>query len=124
MTDEMVLLRDIKSKLDLLEKHDIKNTLRNTWDIKDKADLNKASIDSLFEYIKTIPNFEYENFNIINKNIEKVLKYLDESSNLKDSRDEKIKAMVKEKLQELKELNNSPESTNIATDLMRLVDML
>lgn len=124
MTDEMVLLRDIKSKLDLLEKHDIKNTLRNTWDIKDKADLNKASIDSLFEYIKTIPNFEYENFNIINKNIEKVLKYLDESSNLKDSRDEKIKAMVKEKLQELKELNNSPESINIVTDLMRLVDML
>lgn len=124
MTDEMVLLRDIKSKLDLLEKHDIKNTLRNTWDIKDKADLNKASIDSLFEYIKTIPNFEYENFNIINKNIEKVLKYLDESSNLKDSRDEKIKAMVKEKLQELKELNTSPESINIVTDLMRLVDML
>ena len=124
MTEEMVLLRDIKSKLDLLEKHDIKNTLRNTWDIKDKADLNKASIDSLFEYIKTIPNFEYENFNIINKNIEKVLKYLDESSNLKDSRDEKIKAMVKEKLQELKELNNSPESINIVTDLMRLVDML
>ena len=124
MTDEMVLLRDIKSKLDLLEKHDIKNTLRNTWDIKDKADLNKASIDSLFEYIKIIPNFEYENFNIINKNIEKVLKYLDESSNLKDSRDEKIKAMVKEKLQELKELNNSPESINIVTDLMRLVDML
>lgn len=124
MTDEMVLLRDIKSKLDLLEKHDIKNTLRNTWDIKDKADLNKASIDSLFEYIKTIPNFEYENFNIINKNIEKVLKYLEESSNLKDSRDEKIKAMVKEKLQELKELNTSPESINIVTDLMRLVDML
>lgn len=124
MTDEMVLLREIKSKIELLENHDIKNTLRNTWDIKDKADLNKASIDSLFEYIKTIPNFEYENFNIINKNIEKVLKYLDESSNLKDSRDEKIKAMVKEKLQELKELNNSPESINIVTDLMRLVDML
>ena len=124
MTDEMVLLRDIKSKLDLLEKHDIKNTLRNTWDIKDKADLNKASIDSLFEYIKTIPNFEYENFNIINKNIEKVLKYLEDEVNLKDSRDEKIKAMVKEKLQELKELNTSPESINIVTDLMRLVDML
>ena len=124
MTDEMVLLRDIKSKLDLLEKHDIKNTLRNTWVIKDKADLNKASIDSLFEYTKTIPDFEYENFNIINKNIEKVLKHLEESSNLKDSRDEKIKAMVKEKLQELKELNTSPESINIVTDLMRLVDML
>lgn len=124
MTDEMVLLRDIKSKLDLLEKHDIKNTLRNTWVIKDKVDLNKASIDSLFEYTKTIPDFEYENFKIINGNIEKVLKYLDESSNLKDSRDEKIKAMVKEKLQELKELNTSPESINIVTDLMRLVDML
>lgn len=124
MTDEMVLLREIKSKIELLENHDIKNTLRNTWDIKDKADLNKASIDSLFEYIKTIPDFEYENFNIINKNIEKVLKYLDENSNLKDSRDEKIKDMVKEKLQELKELNTSPESINIVTDLMRLVDML
>ena len=124
MTDEMVLLRDIKSKIDLLEKHDIRNTLRNTWVIKDKVDLNKASIDSLFEYTKTIPDFEYENFKIINGNIEKVLKYLDENSNLKDSRDEKIKAMVKEKLQELKELNNSPESINIVTDLMRLVDML
>ena len=124
MTDEMVLLRDIKSKIDLLEKHDIRNTLRNTWVIKDKVDLNKASIDSLFEYTKTIPDFEYENFKIINGNIEKVLKHLEESSNLKDSRDEKIKAMVKEKLQELKELNNSPESINIVTDLMRLVDML
>lgn len=124
MTDEMVLLRDIKSKLDLLEKHDIKNTLRNTWDIKDKVDLNKASIDSLFEYIKTIPDFEYENFKVINENVEKVLKHLEESSNLKDSRDEKIKAMVKEKLQELKELNTSPESINIVIDLMRLVDML
>ena len=124
MTDEMVLLREIKSKIELLENHNIKNTLRNTWDIKDKADLNKASIDSLFEYIKTIPDFEYENFNIINKNIEKVLKHLDENSNLKDSRDEKIKDMVKEKLQELKELNTSPESINIVTDLMRLVDML
>ena len=29
MTEEMVLLRDIKSKLKLLEDHDIKNTLRN-----------------------------------------------------------------------------------------------
>ena len=124
MTDEMVLLRDIKSKLDLLEKHDIKNTLRNTWVIKDKVDLNKASIDSLFEYTKTIPDFEYENFKIINGNIEKVLKYLEDEVNLKDSRDEKIKAMVKEKLQELKELNTSPESINIVTDLMRLVDML
>ena len=124
MTDEMVLLRDIKSKLDLLEKHDIKNTLRNTWDIKDKADLNKASIDSLFEYIKTIPKFEYENFKVINENVEKVLKHLEESYNLKDSRDKKIKAMVKEKIQELKELNTSPESINIVTDLMRLVDML
>lgn len=124
MTDEKVLLRDIKSKLELLEKHDIKNTLRNTWDIKDKADLNKDSIDSLFEYIKTIPDFEYENFSIINKNIEKVLKYLGDNFNLEDSRDEKIKYMVKEKLQELKELNTSPESINIVTDLMRLVDML
>ena len=124
MTDEMVLLRDIKSKIDLLEKHDIRNTLRNTWDIKDKADLNKACIEGLFEYIKTIPDFEYENFKVINENVEKVLKHLEESSNLKDSRDEKIKAMVKEKLQELKELNTSPESINIVTDLMRLVDML
>lgn len=124
MKEEIVLLRQIKSKIDLLEEHDIKNTLRNTWDIKDRANLNKASIDSLFEYIKTIPDFEYENFSIINGNIEKVLKYLGDSSNLKDSRDEKIKDMVKEKLQELKELNTSPESINIVTDLMRLVDML
>lgn len=124
MTEEMVLLRDIKSRIKLLEDHDIKNTLRNTWVIKDKVDLNKASIDSLFEYTKTIPDFEYENFKIINGNIEKVLKYLEDEVNLKDSRDEKIKAMVKEKLQELKELNTSPESINIVTDLMRLVDML
>lgn len=124
MTDEMVLLRDIKSKLELLEDHNIKNTLKNTWDIKDRADLNKYSIDSLFEYIKTIPDFEYENFSIINGNIEKVLKYLGDNFNLKDSRDEKIKDMVKEKLQELKELNTSPESINVVTDLMRLVDML
>lgn len=124
MKEEMVLLRDIKSKIELLENHDFKNILRNTWDIKDRADLNKASINSLFEYIKTIPDFEYENFKIINGNIEKVLKYLDESSNLKDTRDENIKDMIKEKLQELKELNTSPESINIVTDLMRLVDML
>ena len=124
MTEEMVLLRDIKSKLKLLEDHDIKNTLRNTWDIKDKADLNKDSIDSLFTYVKTIPDFEYENFKIMNGNIDKVLKHLEDSPNLKDSRDEKIKAMVKEKLQELKELNTRPESINIVTDLMRLVDML
>lgn len=124
MTEEMVLLRDIKSRIKILEKHDIKDTLRNTWDIKDKADLNKASIDSLFEYVKTIPDFEYENFKIMNGNIDKVLKHLEDNCNLKDSRDEKIKAMVKEKLQELKELNTSPESINIVTDLMRLVDML
>lgn len=124
MTEEMVLLRDIKSRIKLLEDHDVKNTLRNTWDIKDKADLNKASIDGLFEYIKTIPDFEYENFKIINGNIEKVLKYLDDEVNLKDNRDEKIKAIVKDKLSKLRELNGSPEYNDTVIDLMRLVDML
>ena len=124
MTDEMVLLREIKSKIDLLEKHDIRNTLRNTWDIKDKADLNKASIDSLFEYIKTIPDFEYENFKVINENVEKVLKYQEEGSNLRDSRDEKIKDMIKFKVEQLYEMNFSDKYNDTVTDLMRLVDML
>lgn len=124
MKDEMVLLRDIKSKLELLESHDIKNTLRNTWEIKDKADLNKASIDSLFGYIKTIPDFEYENFKIINGNIEKVLKYLGDNFNLKDDRDEKIKDMIKFKTEQLYEMNFSDEYNDTVRDLMRLVDML
>lgn len=124
MTEEMVLLRDIKSKLKLLEDHDIKNTLRNTWDIKDKADLNKASIDSLFEYVKTIPDFEYENFKIMNGNIDKVLKHLEDSSNLKDSRDDKIKDMIKSKTEQLYEMNFNDEYNDTVRDLMRLVDML
>lgn len=124
MTDEMVLLRDIKSKIELLEKHDIKNTLRNTWDIKDKADLNKDSIDSLFTYLKTIPDFEYKNFEIINENIKKVLKYIDDSSNPKDSRDEKIKDMIKSKTEQLYEMDFNDEYNDTVSDLMRLVDML
>lgn len=124
MTEEMVLLRDIKSKLKLLEDHDIKNTLRNTWDIKDKVDLNKDSIDSLFTYIKTIPDFEYENFKIMNGNIDKVLKHLEENDNLKDSRDEKIKDMIKTKTEQLYEMNFSDEYNDTVSDLMRLVDML
>lgn len=134
------LIRDIKSTLKTLERHDIRNTNNNSYDILGTVKTNKSYIntnsenikiindnlektnefiaESLTEVIKVITDYEYENFVKLTKSI----KEMEQSNPINDN--SKIKNIVKEKIDSLNKNEQEELFDNKIKDLKKLIEYL
>lgn len=118
-----LMMKDMKRDLKTLEQNEIRSTHSNTWSIKGTLEdmdnivgtLN-SNIKDLEVYVQQLPNYMYDNFNIINENIK------DLDNNSKDN--EKLKAIIEEQIDQLNYQDSVVEFNNKVEVLKRLVKHL
>lgn len=122
-----LMMKDMKRDLKTLEQNEIRSTHSNTWSIKGTLeDMDKdidniigtinSNIKDLEVYVQQLPNYMYDNFNIINENIK------DLDNNSKDN--EKLKAIIEEQIDQLNYQDTVVDFSNKVEVLKRLVKHL
>lgn len=131
------LLKDIKGNLKIIERHDIRNTYNNSSSTLGIVKANNSLINTTNENIKIlnhnidllnetfnktiseavnhIGEYNYENFNTLNKSIKEL------EQNISKSDNNKIKSLIKEKIESLDKNEQEELFNEKVKDLKKLI---